>query len=115
MRSEVRGRYGIGPLNVRLSDPFGFVELNRAFTSRATLVVTQAITALPATRLSGDWTGTGENRPRAFASAGTEDVMVREYRLGDDLRRIHWPSTARAARPMGRRQGTAPTDRSTEP
>ncbi len=104
IRSEVRGRFSVGPLTVRLSDPFGFVELNRSFTSRVTLVVTPAITQLPAIRLSGDWTGTGENRPRAFASAGTEDVMVREYRLGDDLRRIHWRSTARADELMVRRE-----------
>lgn len=104
IRSETRGRYSIGPLTVRLSDPFGFVEVNRAFTSRTSLVVTPAITALPMIRLSGDWSGTGENRPRAFASAGTEDVMVREYRLGDDLRRIHWRSTARSDDLMVRRE-----------
>jgi uncharacterized protein (DUF58 family) len=104
VRSDVRGRYDIGPLTVRVSDPFGFVEVNRAFTNRATLVVTPAITPLPAIRLSGDWSGTGESRPRAFASAGTEDVMVREYRLGDDLRRIHWPSSARADELMVRRE-----------
>jgi uncharacterized protein (DUF58 family) len=104
VRSEVRGRFAIGPLTVRVSDPFGFVEVNRAFTSRGSLVVTPALTALPAIRLSGDWSGTGESRPRAFAAAGTEDVMVREYRLGDDLRRIHWRSTARADELMVRRE-----------
>jgi uncharacterized protein (DUF58 family) len=104
VRSETRGRYPIGPLTVRLSDPFGFVAVNRAFTTRASLVVTPAITPLPVIRLSGDWSGTGESRPRAFASAGTEDVMVREYRLGDDLRRIHWRSTARADELMVRRE-----------
>jgi uncharacterized protein (DUF58 family) len=102
--SEVRGRYNIGPLTVRLSDPFGFVEINRAFTNRQSLVVTPAVTALPVIRLSGDWSGAGENRPRAFAAAGTEDVMVREYRRGDDLRRIHWRSTARSDELMVRRE-----------
>ena len=104
VRSEIRGRYAIGPLTVRLSDPFGFVELNRAFTARATLVVTPVVTELPPVRLSGDWSGTGDNRPRAFAAAGTEDVTVREYRTGDDLRRIHWRSTARADELMVRRE-----------
>lgn len=104
LASEVRGRYSIGPLTVRLSDPFGFVEINRAFTSRQSLVVTPAVTALPVIRLSGDWSGAGENRPRAFAAAGTEDVMVREYRRGDDLRRIHWRSTARSDELMVRRE-----------
>ena len=104
VRSEVRGRYHLGPLSVRMSDPFGFVELNRSFTNRTTLVVTPQVSALPVVSLSGDWSGTGDNRPRAFAAAGTEDVMVREYRLGDDLRRIHWRSTARADELMVRRE-----------
>ncbi len=104
VRSEVRGRFPIGPLTVRISDPFGFVELTRAFTSRAVMVVTPVVVDLPAVRLSGDWSGTGENRPRAFAAAGTEDVMVREYRLGDELRRIHWRSTARTDELMVRRE-----------
>lgn len=104
VRCEVRGRYSIGPLTVRLSDPFGFVELTRAFTSQAALVVTPVVVPLPTVRLSGDWSGSGENRPRAFAAAGTEDVTVREYRTGDDLRRIHWRSTARSDELMVRRE-----------
>ncbi len=104
IRSEVRGRYRLGPLTVRLSDPFGFVELTRAFTAQTGLVVTPVVVPLPRVRLSGDWSGTGENRPRAFAAAGTEDVMVREYRRGDELRRIHWASTARTDELMVRRE-----------
>ncbi len=104
VRSEVRGRYLIGPLTVRISDPFGFVELGRSFTTRSALVVTPAVAKLPPLPLTGDWSGTGDNRPRAFAAAGTEDVTVREYRLGDDLRRIHWRSSARADELMVRRE-----------
>lgn len=104
LRSDVRGRYTLGPLSVRLSDPFGFVELSRAFQARTALVVTPVIHPLPATSLSGDWSGTGDNRPRAFAAAGSEDITVREYRLGDDLRRVHWRSTARTDELMVRRE-----------
>jgi len=104
VRSEVRGRYPIGPLSVRISDPFGFVELLRSFTSRAVLVVTPIVVELARVRLSGDWSGTGDNRPRAFAATGSEDITVREYRLGDDLRRIHWRSTARTDELMVRRE-----------
>lgn len=113
VRSEARGRYNVGPLTVRLSDPFGFVELTRAFTSQASLVVTPVIVPLPRVRLSGDWSGTGDNRPRAFAAAGTEDVTVRDYRMGDDLRRIHWRSTARTDELMVRREEQPYQSRST--
>ena len=33
--------------SIRLSDPFGFVELTRSFQSRASLVVTPAVQPLP--------------------------------------------------------------------
>ena len=35
-RSEVRGKFTVGPLSVRVSDPFGLVELNRTFSSTRT-------------------------------------------------------------------------------
>lgn len=102
--SEVRGRFVVGPMTVRLSDPFGLVQLDRAFQTTASLVVTPRVEALPAIPLSGAWTGSGDNRPRAFASGSAEDVTVREYRRGDDLRRVHWRSSARVGELMVRRE-----------
>lgn len=104
VRSDVRGKFTIGPLSVRLSDPFGMVELDRTFSSRSTVVVTPAVVPLPPIPLSGAWTGSGDNRPRAFASGSAEDVTVREYRRGDDLRRVHWRSSARVGELMVRRE-----------
>ena len=104
VQSEVRGRFTIGPMTVRLSDPFGLVELHRAFSSTSSLVVTPRIVPLPAIPLSGAWTGSGDNRPRAFASGSAEDITVREYRRGDDLRRVHWRSSAHAGELMVRRE-----------
>jgi len=102
--SEVRGRFEVGPMRVRLTDPFGLVELQRAFETRSTLVVTPMVVPLPPVPLSGAWTGSGDNRPRAFASGSAEDVTVREYRRGDDLRRVHWRSSAHAGGLMVRRE-----------
>ena len=104
VRSDVRGRYQLGPLSLRLTDPFGMCELQRAFTSRDTLVVTPQVLALPVVSLSGEWTGSGESRSRAIASAGEDDAGTREYRQGDDLRRVHWRSTARLGQLMVRRE-----------
>ncbi len=104
VRCDVRGKFTIGPLAVRLSDPFGLVELNRTFSSTTSLVVVPQVVPLPPIPLSGAWTGSGDNRPRAFASGSAEDVTVREYRRGDDLRRVHWRSSARVGQLMVRRE-----------
>jgi uncharacterized protein (DUF58 family) len=102
--SEVRGSFTVGPMRVRLKDPFGLVELERTFTSTSSLVVTPRVLPLPAVPLSGVWTGAGDNRPHSFASGSAEDVTVREYRRGDDLRRVHWRSSAHAGELMVRRE-----------
>jgi uncharacterized protein (DUF58 family) len=104
VRSDVRGKFDVGPMKVRLSDPFGLVELERTFQTRSSLVVTPRVVGLPVVPLSGVWTGSGDNRPRAFASGSAEDVTVREYRRGDDLRRVHWRSSAHAGELMVRRE-----------
>ncbi|GAA2280744.1 DUF58 domain-containing protein [Nonomuraea roseoviolacea subsp. roseoviolacea] len=104
VRSDLRGRYTIGPLSVRIADPFGLVELSRSFTIADTLVVTPQVVPLPHVRLSGEWTGGGDSRTRSVAAAGDDDVAPREYRQGDDLRRVHWRSTARRGELMVRRE-----------
>ncbi len=104
IRPEVRGRYTVGPLTIRISDPFGMCELSRSFTARDTLVVTPVVQRLPAVPLGGDWAGSGDSRSRSVAAAGEDDVATREYRHGDDLRRVHWRSTARYGELMVRRE-----------
>jgi uncharacterized protein (DUF58 family) len=104
VRSELRGRYTLGPMTVRVNDPFGLVALVRSFQSSAHLVVTPEVVPLPAIPLSGTFSGTGEHRPRSFAGGSAEDVTTREYRHGDDLRRVHWRSSAHAGELMVRRE-----------
>ncbi|MEV7428822.1 DUF58 domain-containing protein [Nocardioides sp. NPDC092400] len=104
VRSDVRGRFELGPMSVRVADPFGLVELGRAFQTTAALTVTPRTVVLPSIPLGGGWTGAGDNRPRAFATGSAEDVTVREYRRGDDLRRVHWRSSARTGELMVRRE-----------
>jgi len=104
VRSEVRGRYQIGPMSIRLTDPFGLCELHRSFSAKDTLIVTPPVHELPAVPLAGEWAGSGESRARSVASAGEDDAGTREYRQGDDLRRVHWRSTARTGQLMVRRE-----------
>ncbi|MBD0292329.1 MAG: DUF58 domain-containing protein [Jiangellaceae bacterium] len=104
VRAELRGHYSVGPLTVRLTDPFGLVELRRAFSETATLIVTPKVVRLPTIRLAGEWSGSGESRPRSVASAGEEDATIRAYRDGDDMRRVHWRATAHHGQLMVRRE-----------
>ncbi|MCU1601882.1 MAG: hypothetical protein JWO22_2591, partial [Frankiales bacterium] len=104
VRADVRGRYRVGPLSVRLTDPFGLVELTRSFSSTDDLVVTPVVSPLPSIRLGGDWTGGGDATARSVAATGTDDAATREYRHGDDLRKVHWRSTARVGELMVRRE-----------
>ncbi|WP_371496553.1 DUF58 domain-containing protein [Kitasatospora sp. NBC_00374] len=104
VRSDLRGRYPLGPLQLRLSDPFGMCELTRAFAASDVLTVVPQVQSLPPVRLPGEWSGQGESSAHVLALAGDDDVIPREYRHGDDLRRVHWKSTARYGELMVRRE-----------
>ncbi|URM91696.1 DUF58 domain-containing protein [Streptomyces sp. MRC013] len=104
VRSDLRGRYPLGPLQLRLSDPFGMCELTRSFSAYDMLTVVPRTEPLPAVRLPGEAPGRGDGRHGAPARVGEDDVIPREYRYGDDLRRVHWRSTARYGELMVRRE-----------
>jgi len=104
IRSDARGRYRIGPLRLRLADPFGLVELTRSFTAVDTLTVVPAVQGLAPVPLGGAWDSGGESVSRSVAIRGDDDAATREYRNGDDLRKVHWRSTARVGKLMVRRE-----------
>ncbi|WP_107459260.1 DUF58 domain-containing protein [Streptomyces colonosanans] len=104
VRSDLRGRYPLGPLQLRLTDPFGMCELTRSFSAYDTLTVIPRVEPLPPVRLTGEAKGYGDGRQRSLALAGEDDVIPRGYRHGDDLRRVHWRSTARYGELMVRRE-----------
>ncbi|MCS0636392.1 DUF58 domain-containing protein [Streptomyces sp. LP05-1] len=104
VRSDLRGRFALGPLQLRLSDPFGMCELTRSFGVYDTLTVVPRTEPLPPVRLAGDSSGYGDGRQSTLALAGEDDVIPRGYRTGDDLRRVHWRSTARRGELMVRRE-----------
>ncbi len=88
-----RGRYALGPLRSRAVDPFGLVERSSSGTGEAPLLVVPRVQPLgPAGSLDGLG---GEGSRRSIAVHGEDDVSIREYRRGDDLRKVHWRATAR--------------------
>jgi uncharacterized protein (DUF58 family) len=104
LQSDVRGKFPVGPLYLHVADTFGLVRLGSRAAPGGTLVVTPAITALPRTALAGTWLGEGGTRASTAAAAGEDDVVPRAYRDGDELRRVHWRSTARHGELMVRRE-----------
>jgi uncharacterized protein (DUF58 family) len=103
----VRGRFATGPLLVRTTDPFGLVRLDRRFVATTEVMVTPRVVPLPSARGSGGVGSAGEARPHRIGVVGQDDVLVREYRQGDDVRRVHWRSTARLGDLMVRREEQA--------
>lgn len=101
---QVRGHYPIGPLTVRVTDPFGLVEARRELADVDAVVVTPPVHPLLPIPLTGEWSGSGESRPRSVAAAGQEDSTVRPYTRGDDVRRVHWKASAHQGELMVRRE-----------
>ncbi|HEU5333188.1 MAG TPA: DUF58 domain-containing protein [Actinocrinis sp.] len=104
VRCDSRGRYPLGPLSLRSADPLGLFELNRSFSAQHTLTVSPKVEVLPGITLGTVWTGHGDGHAAHAAAAGEDDVGVREYRYGDELRRIHWRATAHHGEIMVRRE-----------
>jgi uncharacterized protein (DUF58 family) len=77
-------------------------ELTRSFSGTDSLLVLPRTWPLLSVRAGGMWGGRGESAARRAAAAGEDDVSTREYRHGDDLRRVHWRSTARRGELMVR-------------
>ena len=98
-----RGIYSLGPMSVTIADPFGWFRVTRP------LGEVRQIKVYPTFQRFGPPERTGDSR--SFASRhisrvglgeSTEFFSVREYRLGDPLRRVHWPLTAHRGFPVVR-------------
>ncbi len=104
LRSDLRGKFTVGPVRIRIADVFGLVELAADFAATSTLTVTPKVVPLVNSPTTGSWSSDGEGRTRMTAAAGDDDVIPRPYRNGDELRRVHWRSTARYGELMVRRE-----------
>jgi uncharacterized protein (DUF58 family) len=93
-----RGRYALGPISLGVTDPFGLAR--RTWTDGVIDEVTicpRVHDLRPAPGAPGRLRSASPFAVRFHAPAvdGEEFLTLREYEVGDDLRRIHWRSTAR--------------------
>ncbi|MEL4504137.1 DUF58 domain-containing protein [Luteococcus sp. H138] len=102
-----RGRYRVGPLLVRAIDPFGLAQIDRQFRASNEVLVTPEVVPLSQLGSASGSNASGESTPQKIGLVGQDDVLVREYRDGDDVRRIHWRSTAKKGEIMVRREEQA--------
>lgn len=99
--TDRRGVFEVGPLVVSRSDPFGLMQIGQDQRSVETLWVhpaTHDMTPFPSGRardLEGPTSGEAPQGGIAFHT-------LREYVRGDDLRLIHWRSSAKSGKLMVR-------------
>jgi uncharacterized protein (DUF58 family) len=97
---QARGRYPIGPLSLDVCDPFALSRLRLEFDERDELLVTPEIEDLTSSPRSPFGSNVGTSRAKNLLRTGEEFYTMRAYQTGDDLRRLHWPSTARTGELM---------------
>ncbi|MBL7520970.1 DUF58 domain-containing protein, partial [Frankia sp. CNm7] len=90
-----RGVWCLGPAVAVRRDPLGLLERRRGLAQAVTLVVhPRRVDLDPLVWSRHQWTaGAGRALPRPGLA---EFERLREYVAGDDLRRVHWLSSARA-------------------
>ena len=88
-----RGRWPLGPLVVTRTDVFGAVTAATTMGEQAEVTVWPSVAALPAP--SDVLVGEPDRVALGARSPSTDDSALRDYREGDDLRRVHWRSSAR--------------------
>ena len=100
----VRGRYTIGPLLARLSDPFGLAQVTSELAGTSEVVIHPRVESLPPPSLGGELASASTTRVRHLFSQGDEFYTTRDYRDGDDLRKVHWRSSAKRGQLMIRQE-----------
>lgn len=108
LRGHHRGRFEIGPLTAHLRDPFGLVARRIELPGTSELLVYPRIWVLSDEVPLGGAASSGRGRTQPLAS-GEDLAHVRDYVRGDDLRKVHWPTTAHRGKLMIR-QPEAPRD-----
>lgn len=94
LSGQSRGRYTVGPLRLRTRDPFGLSERVRTYPLADDVVVYPQVESLDEGLTRGNHHGSEASDNKRMFNSGDEFYTLREYVRGDELRQVHWPSTA---------------------
>lgn len=109
-----RGLITLGPMSVRREDPFGLAHHESVATGRVRVLVLPVVDRIAAPsggRIDDLLVSTSRN-PRA-TDRGEDFAALRGYVPGDDLRKVHWPTSARRGELMVRKNDEARQPRCT--
>lgn len=104
LRMPRRGVAAVGPLRIGIADPFGLARIDREIGAAHEVIVTPRVTPLDAAlggAASIDGVVHGLQRR---THPNSDELIAREYRYGDPMRRVNWPATARRGELMVREE-----------
>jgi uncharacterized protein (DUF58 family) len=112
IRPRRRGVYRVGPLEAEWTDPFGLARSRQPLLEPTEIIVhpsTEVVVDRPTAR---KWEDPPVRPPVSRAwPAGFEFYGMRDYVVGDDLRRVVWRASARTGRLLVREFEQGITDR----
>lgn len=90
-----RGRTAVGPVTIRVEDPFGLLRIDRPVVAAEEVVVVPASTPLSAMDTGALAGAVSADEGRVGQGGSADDSELRPYRPGDPIRRVHWGQSAR--------------------
>lgn len=96
-----RGVFTLGPWEMRLGEPFGFLIVRQVYLQHHEILVYPPLAVLPETVLPHHG-ALGDHLPlnQPLRAETIASSSVRSYVPGDPLRHIHWRTTARRVEPF---------------
>lgn len=90
-----RGIVTVGPMQVAMSDPFGLSSTRNPAAPSVEVTVLPRVDDIPPLPRSVGPDPDGSAETGSLGRSGEDFAALRPYIVGDDLRRVHWPSSAR--------------------
>ncbi len=104
IETGVRGVYTVGPLLLERIDPFGLMRCLYAVGSARPLIVVPRAVELGQGDMDVSRSEGYEHELVRHSIPNADELIAREYRPGDPLRRVHWRATARHDQLMVRQE-----------
>jgi len=90
-----RGIVTVGPMHVAVGDPFGLATTHDRAAPAVEVTVLPRVDEIPPLPRSVGPDPDGTAETGSLGRAGEDFAALRPYIVGDDMRRVHWPSSAR--------------------